>query len=97
MTCHYRHCLPPGFVFKKKIKNLDQIEDVIELEEILEEQKRKLDFSKGTPITLELFTAWKKKKTEQRAKEKEEKKKMEIKKGTLKGMSGRALFDYDAT
>ena len=75
MTCHYRHCLPPGFIFKKKTKKLEDVEDVIELEEILEEQKNKLDNSKGTPMTLDLFNAWKKKKTEHKVKEKEEKKK----------------------
>ena len=66
MTCHYRHCLPPGFVFKKKhkknINDIDDIDEIIQLEEQLEDEKRKLDFSKGTPMTLERFQEWKKKK-----------------------------------
>ena len=37
MNCHYRHCLPPGFIFKKKAKKIEDIEDQIALEEILEE------------------------------------------------------------
>lgn len=76
MTCHYRHCLPPGFVFKTK-KTLADVDsdDAIALEEQLEEEKRKLDFSKGTPMTLERFQAWKAKKEKQKKKEEEAKKK----------------------
>ena len=48
-------------------------------------------------MTLERFQAWKAKKEKQKKKEEEAKKKEQVKKGTLKGMSGRALFDYDAT
>jgi len=61
MTCHYRHCLPPGFVFKKKKKDIkeEDEEDEITIEEKIEEEKRKLDYKKGTPVTLERFLEWK--------------------------------------
>ena len=63
MQCHYRHCLPPGFVLKSKKKAVEiDSDDEIALEEQLEEEKRKLDFSKGTPMTLERFLEWKRKK-----------------------------------
>lgn len=62
--CHYRHCLPPGFVLKTKAdkereKNADEDEEEETLEEKIEAQRKALDLSKCTPITLELFLKWK--------------------------------------
>lgn len=55
-----------------------------------------------TPVTLETFLAWKKKKAEEKQKALEEKRKAEIAskaKGsnTKSIMSGKALFTYDPT
>jgi len=55
-----------------------------------------------TPVTLETFTAWKKKKAEEKQKALEEQRKAEIaskQKGnaTKSIMSGKALFTYDPT
>ena len=61
-SCHYRHALPPGFVLKPKIKPGErQDEDDDEkpdIGELIEEERRKLNLTKCTPITLELFTKW---------------------------------------
>ena len=75
----------------------------------IEQQRRKLDTSKGTPVTLESFTAWKKKKKAEeeklglmRAKEKEQNmKKGRNKKSSGSGgkakLSGRDLYRLDAS
>lgn len=38
--CIYRHCLPPGFVFKTKKKDEDEddAEDIISMEQLVEEE-----------------------------------------------------------
>ncbi len=57
--CHYRHALPPGYVFQSKKKKEDEEdeEDKPSLEDQLEDQRRALKTS--TPLTLELFLKWK--------------------------------------
>lgn len=64
--CHYRHCLPPGFVLKTKAEkerarlaaeNGDEEEEET-LEEKIDQQRKALDLSKCTPLTLELFKKW---------------------------------------
>jgi len=94
-TCIYRHCLPPGYVLKRDLPKIEDIEKIA-IEEKIEEERRKLG-SKGTPVTLERFLVWKEKKKIQ--KDIEESKKMEdAKKQGAKGLhllSGRALFKFD--
>jgi len=70
--CIYKHALPEGFVFKKpQDKKTDEEEQQgPTIEEEIEIERKKLDLSKCTPVTLERFLAWK-----------EEKKKKESRRG----------------
>lgn len=43
MKCHYRHCLPPGFILKKDIQKKEK-EDLSKLEEKIDEQITNLSF-----------------------------------------------------
>jgi ssDNA-binding Zn-finger/Zn-ribbon topoisomerase 1 len=101
-TCHYRHALPPGFVLSKDKKRLKELEkeNTITLEELIEEERRKLDSMKCTKVTLESFLAWKKKKRKEKkdneAKALEQKRK-EFRMGRSVGISGREMFDFDPT
>lgn len=98
--CHYRHALPPGFVLKKDKKKLKELEkeNAITLEELIEDERRKLDSSNCTKVTLDSFLAWKRKKRrerkEQLEKEREQKRK-DFKMGRSVGLSGREMFDFD--
>ena len=101
-TCHYRHALPPGFVLKPKGKPGERQEedddDAPDIGELIEEERRKLQLAKCTPITLELFTKWKEQKKKQREEVVEKERKEAAKKGGGSGMhalSGRDLFRYD--
>lgn len=81
----------------KNWEGLGGAEIVIEIEK----QRRKLDTSKGTPVTLETFTAWKKKKRAEDEKVAAAKVR-EIagkkgKKGGKSGLSGRDLYRLDAS
>ena len=96
--------LPPGFVLKTKAekeraKNADQEEDEEEtLEEKIDLQRKNLDLSKCTPLTLELFKKWKADKEVRRLAEVQVKREAAEKKSAGSGlgvMSGRDLFTYD--
>lgn len=94
--CMYVHALPPGYVLKKKKTDDDEdTEEPTPLEEIIEEQRKKI--ATHTPVTLENFLKWKeekKRKKEQVRKEAEEKRLADIKAGkTL--MSGREMFVFN--
>jgi len=105
-SCHYRHCLPPGYVLKTKAdkererrmkeQGGDDEEDT--LEERIDQQRKALDLSKCTPLTLELFKKWKVDKETRRLDE--VKKKASEAEAKQKGsgmhvMSGRDLFTFD--
>ena len=100
-TCHYRHALPPGFVLKKKEKadsRGDEDEDEAPtIEELIEEERKKLVISKCTPMTLELFMKWKEEKKKKKEAEVEKKRKEAAKGGGggFHALSGRDLFRYD--
>eukprot|EP01112_Ceratiomyxa_fruticulosa_P003643 TRINITY_DN1395_c0_g4_i1.p1 TRINITY_DN1395_c0_g4~~TRINITY_DN1395_c0_g4_i1.p1 ORF type:complete len:382 (-),score=123.72 TRINITY_DN1395_c0_g4_i1:374-1519(-) len=92
--CMYQHCLPPGFVFQSKKKEED-VEDETPIEEIIEEERKKL--TTRTPVTLETFKKWKEEKRmkkEQEAKAAEEKRLADIKAGKT-SMSGREMFVFN--
>jgi len=107
--CKYRHCLPPGYVLKKKeteeerrAREEAEKENQITLEEFLETERHKLG-PNLTPITYESFNKWKAERKLQ--KEKEEKEKAKAKADAYKqykagmksgiGFSGRELFDFN--
>ena len=104
-SCKYKHNLPPGFVLKKRKaygeEDSDGEDDGPSLEEIIEESRAKLT-GEGTPVTLETFMAWKKKKLEQKAAKVVEEKEEALKAKKLTkqerslgvGLSGKDLFAF---
>ncbi|CAD8138989.1 unnamed protein product [Paramecium octaurelia] len=98
MTCHYKHCLPQGYVFRKKEEPKQRQEG--DLEEEIDEQISQLQKG-GTKITKEVFEQWKKDRAEKKKLEAEKQKLEEQKKkgakqtGGNSQMTGRALFVYD--
>jgi len=104
-ACHYRHALPPGFVLKPKVIDKSQLdmdqEDLPSVEEILEEERNKLNLNTCTPVTLDRFIKWKEEKKKQKEIEVEKKRKEAEKKGgfnaAMQSLSGRDLFRYDPT
>ena len=102
-ACHYRHALPPGFVLKRRDKQSDskaaedEEDDKPSIEEEIEEERRKLNLSQCTPLTLELFLKWKEGKRKRKEEEVEKRRKEAAKSGGggLHALSGRDLFRYD--
>jgi len=93
--CMYVHALPPGFVLKKKKVEEDDEQEPTPLEEIIEQERKKL--MTHTPVTLENFLKWKeekKKKKEEARKVAEEKRLADIKAGKT-AMSGREMFVFN--
>ena len=35
-NCHYRHCLPPGFILKKDKRKMEEQKETISLDELIE-------------------------------------------------------------
>jgi hypothetical protein len=104
--CVYTHALPPGYVLERDKKELakaalEDDEDELTLEEKIEEERAALPSTGLTPVTLETFMDWKKRKAEKKQKDLEDRLKEEQKKAGAKGgfniMSGKALFKYDPT
>lgn len=93
--CMYKHALPPGFVLKKDKKKEEDEENKVSLEEHIENERNQLT-GDLTPVTLETFLAWKKRKiTEKKAKHAAEmnKKKEDFKTGKLiSKISGKEVF-----
>lgn len=87
--CKYRHALPPGFVLKRDKK--EEKKEEVSLEELLDTQRAQLTTS--TPLTLELFKAWKEKKRKEQE-EAQTKREIEVLTGQKK-MSGREVFFYN--
>jgi len=92
--CPYKHALPPDYVLKSEKKKLaDEEEDEkIPLEEIIEDERRKL--TTRTPLTKEIFLAWKAKREKTKNEEKEkanEKRRADIRSGKAQ-MSGIEIF-----
>ncbi|CAD8043219.1 unnamed protein product [Paramecium primaurelia] len=98
MTCHYKHCLPQGYVFRKKEEPKQRQEG--DLEEEIDEQISQLQKG-GTKITKEVFEKWKQDRAERKKLEAEKQKLEEQKKkgqkqtGGNSQMTGRALFVFD--
>lgn len=105
--CVYTHALPAGYILERdrkeaeKARLMGEDDDEMTLEEKIEEERANLPSTGLTPVTLETFMAWKKRKAEKKQKDLEDKMKEEAKKAGSKGgsniLSGRALFKYDPT
>ena len=72
--CVYTHALPPGYVLQRDKKDGgkkddDDYEDEKTIEEIIEEERAALPAEGQTPVTLNSFNEWKKKRAEKRQKE----------------------------
>jgi len=96
--CSYRHALPKGYVLKKDRKKEEKA-DQISMEELVENKRAELSArSDLTPVTLETFVKWKKRKLREKAeaaKKDVSKKKDNLKSGQTTGLSGRELFSYN--
>jgi len=97
--CMYRHALPPGFVLKKDKKREEKKEE-INIEEMIEQKRVEVTSSVKTltPVTLQSFVAWKKRKLREKAENEQkenDKKKSNMKAGMTVGMSGRDMFTFD--
>lgn len=99
VSCHYKHCLPVGFVLKKNLAKKAEEENE-SIEQQIDEARQKIG-KKGQLVTLDIFNKWKEEKRIRKAEEAEKKKKEEEKKGKAQGkqhvLSGRALFQFDPT
>lgn len=92
--CIYKHALPPGYVLKKDQKKEDDKEEKVSLEEHIEQERAALN-GNLTPVTLETFLVWKKKKIAEKKKVYEAemaKKKKDFAKGNA--VSGRDIFQF---
>merc|ERR1711997_865855 len=97
--CKYRHALPPGFVLKKDKKKVEKTEET-SIEELIEQKRSELSAQTKalTPVNLQTFVAWKKRKLREKAdreKKDNEDKKKKMKSGLTVGMSGRDMFLFD--
>jgi len=96
--CMYRHALPVGFVLKKDKKREEKSEG-ISIEELIEQKRAELSAQPNlTPVTLETFVKWKKRKLREKAeneKKEADKKKDKVKQGMTVGLSGREMFTFN--
>ena len=103
VNCTYRHMLPAGYVLNRDKgdgKEESDGEEKLTMEEEIEQERAQLDAKNLTPVTLESFNAWKKRKEEKKKAELEAKIAAEEAKGKkdksqLAFMSGKALFSYN--
>jgi len=85
-NCMYRHALPPGFILKKDQKKEDEV-DKISLEEHIEKERNELSGAL-TPVTMQTFLAWKKRKIQ----EKQDKHSQEMNKKEKEFRQGKGLL-----
>lgn len=91
--CQYVHALPPGYVFKAQKKQEEDEEEQPRIDEIIEDKRTLL--TTHTPVTLETFLEWKRKKAEKQAADNQamaEKRKADLKSEAVR-MTGRELFE----
>lgn len=85
-TCHYKHCLPKGFVIpttKDQMQEEMGVEEYMDLEEQIDEERERVAKS-GTQVNDATFKVWKEKRDEIRAQQKKEEEKK--KKSALTGL-----------
>lgn len=96
--CQYRHALPPGFKLKSELEaeKLLAADDGPSIEDEIEAQRAALRVR--TPLTYEVFLAWRERKKREAA-EKDEQALRDAKEARAKGkavtLSGKALFTFD--
>lgn len=92
--CFYQHKLPPGYVLKSDAP-VAKVDDN-KLEERIDEQRMKLDHTKGIAVTPETFAKWKKAQRKKKNIKKAKAKKEAVKKNAGRAMmSGRDLFAFN--
>jgi len=99
-NCKYRHALPPGYVFKDKKKSGDESDE--EEEETIEQRidRMRKGLGPGAMVTAETFGEWKRKRLEKKEAERlahEKKLQKTYKKGARSQLTGRQLFQFDAS
>lgn len=99
-NCKYRHALPPGYVFKDKKKSGDEEDE--EEEETIEQRidRMRKGLGPGAMVTAETFGEWKRKRLEKKEAERlahEKKLQKTYKKGARSQLTGRQLFQFDAS
>lgn len=66
----YRHALPPGFILKSELKNMEsKNSNELSMEMLVEKERASLG-KNVTKVTLESFLAWKKRKIVEKKEEK---------------------------
>lgn len=96
--CHYKHCLPEGFVLKKDMKKAEEGKEKISLEELIEKERAALGSNNLTMVNLETFLKWKEKKKKEKIaalKKEKDAKKSKLKAGQSSGISGREMFEFN--
>eukprot|EP00201_Polytomella_parva_P013352 CAMPEP_0175057594 /NCGR_PEP_ID=MMETSP0052_2-20121109/11346_1 /TAXON_ID=51329 ORGANISM="Polytomella parva, Strain SAG 63-3" /NCGR_SAMPLE_ID=MMETSP0052_2 /ASSEMBLY_ACC=CAM_ASM_000194 /LENGTH=339 /DNA_ID=CAMNT_0016322815 /DNA_START=36 /DNA_END=1051 /DNA_ORIENTATION=+ len=90
--CKYRHALPTGYMLKSQMKELleEEAKNVKDVSETIEEERSKVEAK--TPITEEVFRAWRAGKVEAKRKKEQEDLEQRKKKGLL---TGREIFMQD--
>ncbi|KAM3141681.1 hypothetical protein pb186bvf_006286 [Paramecium bursaria] len=95
MTCHYKHCLPQGYVFRKQQE--EKQKENIPLEDLIDKQRDLLQ-GLGQKVSKDMFDQWKRDREIRKQKEKQDKVDQQDKKGQKQqknNLTGRALFKYD--
>lgn len=72
--CHYKHCLPKGFVIptsKDKMQEEMSVEDYMNLEEQIDEERERVSKT-GIPVNEKTFNEWKERRDKLRLEEKSE-------------------------
>lgn len=68
--CMYRHALPPGFILKSELKEMEgKNSNELSMEMLVEKERASLG-KNVTKVTLETFLAWKKRKIVEKKEEK---------------------------
>jgi hypothetical protein len=82
-NCHYKHCLPPGFIIPTKSDRMQEemgVEDYMDLEEQIDEERNRVSKT-GTQVNDASFAIWKEKRDalrKEQAKDEEVKKKSQL-------------------
>lgn len=93
--CIYKHVLPVGYTLKRDLKK--EKKEEISIEDLVERERAALGYDLPK-INLASFTAWKKRKIEEKkakAQEEADKRKADFKAGKSVALSGREMFTFN--